>query len=135
MTEQQPIFFPTHYRHSRSRRDGKPYVTIWFDDINTGKEKYTHIYSTCKNKKFWDEIIEKQHKDLFIGFDNLVYKDEKRGLIDADCVPTILEEHPKGTIKEVLREHYAVLAAERKPEPQVEPEGQFGKLFYFEAPK
>lgn len=127
------IFFPTAHRQDKSRRDGKPYVTIWFDEIATGETKYTHIYSSCRNKKYWDEIIGKLDRDLFIGFENLVYKDKKKGLIDADCVPTILEEHPKGTVTAAIREHKVALDQERRrEEKKIKPEGLFGKLFTIE---
>lgn len=135
MNDNRRVFFPTHHRQDKSRRDGKPYVTIYFDDVNANREAYTHIYSTCRNKKHWEDIIERLNNDIFIVFDNLQWKDEKRGLIDADSIPTVVLEVPKGEIAEVMREHKQQQDLKQKQEREVKPDGHFAKFFTFEDTK
>lgn len=128
MSDKQ-LFFPTGFRQDRSRIDGKPYVTIWFEYVNKNTEAFTHVFSSCRNKAHWDDIVNKLDRGLAITFDNLVWKDEKRGLIDADSIPTIEAECDKDELKAILREFKEQQNTATKKANAVKPAGLFGKLF------
>lgn len=132
MTDQQ-LFFPTAMRQDKSRIDGKTYYTIWFDYVNENRECYSHIHISCRNYSQWESIIQTlSHSDLFITFETIIWKDQKRGLIDADSVPVIVLSTTKGDIAEELRAHKKVQAELPRRAKKVKPNGQFGKLFDIE---
>ena len=123
------LFYPVKYYRNPSKIDGKPYTTIVFEDLVTGDEYRTYVYSQCVNRTQWEEIIEKKDRDLLIHFEDLKIKDKKKRIIDADCKPMIYADEPQGALASVIRE----IRKDHIPlKPKIQPQGQFGKLFDIE---
>lgn len=112
------LFYPVKYSRQPSKIDGKPYTTIIFEDVSTGDDYLTYVYSKCVNSALWQDIIDNQDQDQLIFFDDLVIKDTRRRIIDADSKPSVLTRESKGALRSVVDEYRREEAAKNQPKPQ-----------------
>ena len=132
------LFYPVKYNTQPSKIDGKPYTTIIFEDVATGDDYLTYVYSKCVNKALWQDIIDNQDQDQLVFFDQLVIKDPRRRIIDADSKPSVLTREPKGELRAVVDHYRREEAAKNVPAPQTQPrlsKAKFNKLIKFKPTK
>jgi hypothetical protein len=116
MTKQ--LFYPVKYTTQPSKIDGKPYTTIIFEDVATGDEYLTYVYSKCRNKALWKDIIDHQDWDQMIFFDDLVIKSKGKSIIDADCKPQVLAREARGQLRVAIDDFRREEAAKNQPRPK-----------------
>lgn len=80
---------------------GEEYITLRFFNTETKREDYTHVTIGHRNNAWWSNILLKDIYGIYT-FKNLVYKNEKSRLINADCKPTLIAETSRKEALEII---------------------------------
>lgn len=77
------------------KSNNQPMVTIILQGAHDDESYRTYIIRSHDNWDLWQEVLQHGNKEILIGFETIKYIGRERDIIDADCVPRIIQTHSK----------------------------------------
>jgi len=70
-------------------------VTIILQGAHNNQSYRTYIVRSHDNWDLWQDVLKHGDKEILIGFETVKYIGKDKDIIDADCVPHIIQTHSK----------------------------------------